>query len=174
MDNLDLSVFFHTKAQSNDFLVRLSNLSEEIYKTGFNLEQALSKNFGMSQKDKFMVILRDNNVNTASPNDIKSFLEKLQEKITNLPTLSLTLAFEPNEETLNLLNEWFMLNIKRQFIFDISVNPNLIAGVSINFNGKYMDFSVRERFMKILKESLASNEAKSQTENKKTAQTAEQ
>lgn len=156
MEEVDLSMFFHTKAQVNDFLVRLSNFSDEIYKTGFNAENSLANNFGLDKKDKLMIFLRNNNVNTSLTSDLKSFLDKLQEKIQNLPTLSITLAFEPNEETLNLLNEWFTINIKKQFIFDISVNPSLIAGVAINYNGKYLDFSVRQKVDKVIKDSLAS------------------
>lgn len=154
MQDLDLSAFFHTRAQANDFLVRLSNCSEEIYKNDFNFEKSLTDNFGLEKKDKLVSFLRNNNINTTSATDIKNFLDKLQEQITKLPMLSLTLAFEPNEETLNLINEWFAINTKKQFIFDITINPNLLAGVAINFNGKYLDYSVNKKFDKVLKDAL--------------------
>jgi len=154
MEEIDLYSFFHTKGQANDFLIRLNNFSESIYKADFNLETSLANNLGLDKKDKFMAMLRENNVNTASTSDLKNFLDKLTEKITNLPPLSLTLAFEPTEDTLKLLNEWFSINVKKQFMFDILVDPNFLAGVAINFNGKHLDFSVKEKFEKILKESL--------------------
>jgi F0F1-type ATP synthase delta subunit len=159
MEEIDFSVFFHTKAQANDFLIKLSSFSEEIYKNDFNLEKSLSDSFGVEKKDKFVIFLRNNNVNTASTADIKNFLDKLAEKITKLPVLSLTLAFEPNEQTLNILNEWFVINIKKQFIFDISINPNLIAGVVLNFNGKFLDYSINQKFDQILN-TVLTDEAK--------------
>ena len=159
MEEVDLSFFFHTKAQLNDFLVRLSDFSEEIYKNDFNLEKSLIDSFGIEKKEKFVIFLRNNNVNVTSVADLKNFLEKFQEKITKLPILSITLAFEPNEDTLNLLNEWFVINTKKQFVFDISINPNLIAGVALNFNGKFLDFSVSQKFGKLLNDTLV-DEAK--------------
>ena len=154
MEEIDLSVFFHTKAQANDFSIRLSSLSEKLYETDFNLEKILIDNLGIEKKDKFMSLLRNSNVNTGSVSDLKTFFDKLQEDITKLPIFSLALAFEPTEETLKLLDEWFMLNIKKHYIFDISVNPELIAGTAINFNGKYLDCSIKLKFDKIIQDAL--------------------
>ena len=154
MDGVDLSSFFHTKAQSHDFSIRLANLSDKLYETGFDLEKALIDDLGLTKKEKFMSLLRNNNVNISSISDLRNFLDKLQEKIKNLPTLSLSLSFEPNEQTLELLDEWFTLNLKKQFIFDIAVNPKLIGGAAINFNGKYLDCSIKSKFDKILLDVL--------------------
>jgi hypothetical protein len=154
MEEIDLSVFFHTKAQANDFSIRLSSLSEKLYETDFNLEKLLIDNLGIEKKDKFISLLRNSNVNTGSVSDLKAFFDKLQENITKLPILSITLAFEPTEETLKLLDEWFMLNIKRHYVFDISVSPEIIAGTTINFNGKYLDCSIKTKFDKIIQDAL--------------------
>ncbi len=159
MGDVELSFFFHTKLEANDFSLRLSNLSDGLYETGFNLEKALVDNLGIDKKDRFMVLLRNSHVNVNSVSALKDFLERLQEQIGKLPVLSITLAFEPNEETLKLLDEWFSLNLKKQFIFDIEVAPDIIGGAMINFNGKYLDCTLREKFAKIVKDALATEAA---------------
>jgi F0F1-type ATP synthase delta subunit len=161
MQDLDLTSFFHTKAQANDFSIRLASLSDKLYETGFSLEKELINDLGLTKKEKFMSLLRDNNINTSTVSDLKAFFDKLQENIKNIPTLSLSLAFEPNEETLKLLDEWFTLNLKKQFIFDIAVNTKIIGGAAINFNGKYLDCSIKPKFDKILLDVL-----KAETEKK--------
>jgi ATP synthase delta (OSCP) subunit len=158
MERLDFSDFFHTKTESNEFLVRLSNISDQVFETNFNLEKALDKQFGLEKKDRFLVFLREENVSLDSPKSLKDFLDKLQLNISNLPTLYINIAFEPTQETLELLSQWFMLNSDKQYVFDITVVPDLMAGAVLNLNGKYFDYSVKEKFNKIVKEVIQAEE----------------
>lgn len=151
---MDLSSFFTTKSQATDFSTRLAALSANIYKTDFNLEKALLDTFGMEKKDMLMKLLNDNTIAVATPSALKEFFEKMQQAIASLPVLSMTVAFEPQEQTLKPLSEWFVLNIKKQVLFEIKVDPNLIAGATITFNGKFADYSIKPTFEKILQEML--------------------
>jgi hypothetical protein len=155
MENLDFSDFFTTKAQASEFTTRIATLSEMTYQTNFNLEQVLMEQFGIEKKDKFMRLLQDANVNTQSATTLKAFFDKMREEVAALPVLPLTIAFEPTDQTLKLLSGWINLNVKKQIIFDISVNRHLVAGAAITFNGKFLDFSFKERFDKIVQSILA-------------------
>jgi F0F1-type ATP synthase delta subunit len=155
MQDVDFSNFFNTKSQASDFLARLSKIAESIYKDNFDLEKSLTEQFDIQKKEKFMVFLRNNNVSVGSISEVSEFFDQLETAITNLPTLSLTLAFEPKQETMKMLSEWFLQNVKKQFLFEISVDPNLIGGVEINFSGKSLDYSIKELFDKIFKETVA-------------------
>jgi len=151
MDKLDFSEFFHTKAQAADFAARLATISESIYQTSFNFEKALTETFGMDKKDKFLALIRTNNIAISSVDALKAFLTKTQADIATLPTLPITLAFEPQDQTLKVLSDWFALNVKRQVLFDIKVDHSLVAGAAMTFNGKFLDFSVKPKFDEILK-----------------------
>ena len=163
---LDLSYFIQTKAQAGDFSTRLAALSEKIYETNFDLEKAVLELYGLRKKDKFMALLQDQKVNMESHTALKKFLEQLQQQIAALPILTLTLALEPKEQTLKMLAEWFVLNINQQVLFDINVDPHLIAGASISFKGKNTDLSIRPKFEHIIQELLNKNTTKVQLENK--------
>ena len=143
MDQIDFSEFFTTKAEANDFLSRLTAVTDKVFQTNFNLKSALAEQFGINKSDRLMTLLRENNINAESLDAAKKFLEKIQGSIASLPILTLTLAFEPKEATLKALSEWFLINTKKQVLFDIAVNTKLVAGATINFNGKYFDFSIR-------------------------------
>jgi F0F1-type ATP synthase delta subunit len=154
MEEINLSEFFHTKAQANDFSARLSAIVEKIYQTDFNLDKMLIEEFGLQKKDKLIIFLRNNKVNTQSSSELNSFFNKLIEDISKLPILSLSIAFNPKEETLRILSEWFLLNYKNQVLFEITINPDLVAGSAISFNGKYRDYSVKPKFEKIIKDAV--------------------
>src|SRR5689334_3474304 len=100
MDLLDLSSFCKTKAQANDFSARLAAIAEKVYQTDFNLDKSLSEQLGMRKKDQFLSLLRENKIAVEKGSDLKAFLDKLQQDVLTLPVLSITIAFEPTEETL--------------------------------------------------------------------------
>lgn len=151
---MDLSDFFTTKAQATDFSTRLSSILESTYKTGFNLEKALMEQFGIEKKDKFTALLRDNNVSIDSIEVLKIFFTKIQESIANMTILPIIIAFEPKEQTLKTLSDWFLMNLKKQMLFDIKVDKNIIGGAAITYNGKFMDFSVKSKFDQIINNIL--------------------
>ena len=155
MDQIDLSIFFQTKAQANEFSTRLSLLSEKIYNTNFNLEKMLTDQFGIKKKDAFISLLRENNIGVKNNSAFKAFLTSIIQMIASLPIVSLTVAFEPKEKTLQKLSEWLVLHVNKQAVFDVTVNPELLGGAAIDFNGKHMDFSIRPKFDEIVTEVLA-------------------
>lgn len=157
MDILDLSDLFNTKAQADDFTNRLSAISQKVFATQFNPEAALLDNFGIKKKDAFMTLLRNNNVNPESRLAIKDFIEKIQTKILTLPVISLILAFEPKEETLQTFSRWFVINVNKQVLFDVQVDKSLVAGAAIRSGGKYLDFSIKPVLDKITSEVLVTS-----------------
>lgn len=154
MDQLDLTAFFKTKLQSQDFSSRLSRVSSQIYSNDFNLENVLQEQFGIEKKDKFIALLRDHSVPLQSPPQLKSFLDSVLKAVLELPVLTLTIAFEPKQDNLAAFAEWMLLNIKRQILFDIKVDPTLIGGSLIAFEGKYLDGSVKSIFEKTLEHAF--------------------
>ena len=155
MDQIDLSDFFKTKAEATDFAARLGAVSAMIYHTGFNLEQELIRQFGLRKKDRFLTILRENNISIESTQAIKEFFTKLQQMAASIPVLSIILPFEPTDQTLAVLSDWCMLNIKKQMLFDLQVDQRLIGGAAIQYNGKYLDFSVRPKVEATIRTLLA-------------------
>jgi hypothetical protein len=154
MEEITLSNFFQTKSQATDFSIHLAAISEEVYETSFNLEKALTEHFGMKKKDQFITLLRNNKINVFSNSDLKTFFEKIQATISNLPLLSLVIAFEPTEDTLKMLSEWLLLNIHKEVLFDISIDTKIIAGATISFNGKFADCSIKPKFDQIFQDVL--------------------
>jgi F0F1-type ATP synthase delta subunit len=150
MNTIDLSSFFQTKSQASDFSSRIASLADKIYETDFNLEKELLNEFGLKKKDAFQRVMHENNVSAESHASLKEFFTKMQQQITSLPVLTLTLAFEPNDETMKALAEWFIINMNRQVVFEINLDRSIIAGATISFNGKNLDLSIKDKFTQIV------------------------
>jgi F0F1-type ATP synthase delta subunit len=157
MEELDFSDFFKTNVQAVDFITRLSAVSEEIYETDFDLEKALAVEFGIQKKDKFIALLRENRIPPDSGSALKDFINKIQDKVSSLPVVSLTIAFEPEEKTLKSIFDWFPLSINKQVLLDIKVDANIIAGASVSYNGKCLDFTVKPVFDQTYNETPDNN-----------------
>lgn len=168
--DIDLTPFFKTKAQAVDFSTRMASLSAKIYEANFNLEQMLLDEFGIQKKDKFMALLRNSKVNPESATALKAFFTKIQETTNALPVLSLTMAFEPKDKTLQALSEWFMMNVKKQMLFEITVDPLIIGGANINYKGRFLEASIRPVFDKMLNEMNATGAQKPTEPTPKPAQ----
>lgn len=166
MDTIDLSDFFITKSQATDFAQRLNTIQDALYTANFNLEKSFMTVFGMQKKDAMIKLFRENNINDGSIPVIVEFLKKLQESVAKLPLITLVIAFEPTDETLKALSQWFLFTLKKQVIFDIHINKNLIAGATISVSGKFKDYSLKETFEKIVHDALLSQSTKNQTELK--------
>lgn len=152
--DIDLSYFFTTKMQAQDFSSRLSLLVERMYVADFNFEKEFTEQFGIQKKDRFLMVLHDNKLSPEPTGALQEFLNKLLAHIAQLPVISLKIAFQARDETLQALTEWFMLTIKKQVLFDITIDPSLIAGAAIFYNGNYVDLSIREKFNQILNEVM--------------------
>ena len=151
MDHIDFSEFFSTKAEANDFLRTLTSITDTIFQTDFHLETALAEKFGITVSDRLLSFMHENNINLQSRDEIKIFLQKMHDVISALPVLSMTVAFEPQERTLKALSEWFFINIKKQVLFDFTVDSKLVAGATLTYKGKFFDFSIRPVVERILK-----------------------
>jgi len=152
--NSDLSEFFITRNQANDFIQSLNNIIDKLYEVDFNLENSLINEFGIDKKDKFMNYLRDNKIKNSSNDELKKFLQNLQNDIRRIPVLTLNIAFEPNETTLKALIQWFLFTLNKQVLIDFIIDKKIIAGASINFNGKFKDYSVKTLFDNIIIQKL--------------------
>lgn len=154
-ETIDLSEFFRTKSEANDFSSRLAAVSEKLYQTGFDLEKALLEQFGIQKKDKFLTLLRSNNISQGSNIALKDFFTKLQQKAVSAPVLSLIIAFEPDEQTLKGISEWLALNVHEQVLLDIKVDRKLVAGTSINYKGKFLDYALKPKVDELINATLA-------------------
>jgi F0F1-type ATP synthase delta subunit len=86
---------------------------------------------------------------SSSPEEQFSFFKELENFLLKIPKVKLEIAFEPSEEFISKVKEWFKEKIKKRVILDISVNPKIVGGAKIEFQGKWKDFSLEKEIEKL-------------------------
>ncbi len=158
MNDLDLSVLFKTRSERQEFVTKLNQIIDTIFRTNFQFEKMLLEQYGVEIKDKFITLLSENSLAFQNGSDLKNTLELIRKTAEKLPSIEITLAFNPTENTLNILNDWFLVNLKHQFLLDIKVDKKIIAGISINYNGKFFENSIKPRVEQLVEQLHSTSE----------------
>lgn len=74
-------------------------------------------------------------------------LENWKLEIENLRVLGLTVANEPTRSNVLAYGAWIKKNIGEDVIMDINIDPNIVAGAQIAWNGKYKDYAYIQRLL---------------------------
>ncbi len=69
-------------------------------------------------------------------------LSQMKKTLLGLPIVKLEIAFSPSEEFLQKISNWMEKNLGKKVILDVTVNPKIIGGAIIEYQGKWRDFSL--------------------------------
>ncbi len=75
--------------------------------------------------------------------NIDQVFEKTESYLNTLKPLIIYIAFAPTDELDYQIGLFLRKNFRNMQIFEIRVDPNLIAGCALSFNGVYKDYSFR-------------------------------
>lgn len=82
----------------------------------------------------------------------QEYLKGLLLELSKLKALSLTISFEPTEDGLDRLHSWVREHVGSGIILEINVEPSLLGGAKVIFEGRYLDSSLTARFKKVFSE----------------------
>ena len=94
-------------------------------------------------------------------NNVYNLFDTLEEKIREIKPLVIFLPFELPEEGMAALGQRMRRLFGKNFLAEIKLDPNLLAGAALVWDGVYKDFSLREkiednreRIIKTLREGM--------------------
>ncbi|OGH31136.1 MAG: hypothetical protein A3J69_00120 [Candidatus Levybacteria bacterium RIFCSPHIGHO2_02_FULL_42_12] len=79
------------------------------------------------------------------PEDIKTVLHSLRNDVQKIPTLKVTLAFEPSEKMIETLYDWAKETLGEIVLLDITYDPLIVGGVVMSWKGAYIDASLKTK-----------------------------
>lgn len=77
--------------------------------------------------------------------NVYQIFAEIEKETNNLKTLTMYLTFEPDEATLSQLGNYVRANFSQTLVLDIKLNPTLIAGTALVWNGVYRDYSLKAK-----------------------------
>lgn len=74
---------------------------------------------------------------------LTGFLHKLQQS----PTVNITFATQPTEQTLRSLTQWFRTHGDSHTLLAVNLQPSLLAGCLVRTQNKLFDFSAQQKIV---------------------------
>lgn len=152
MDNVLKDVpNIRTLKEANDFLSSIDSILEGLFKLNNNIDKILSESMEMKSSQTIRKILDDNNVLISDQSSIEKVLSKAKEELKNFQTVKITIAIEPTENTITLIHDWFINNLKINILLDINTDKSILGGIIISLDGVYKDLSVKKKLEEIFR-----------------------
>ncbi len=131
-------------------LVESRHLTSDIDQFRTHLDRWISSREKPTSNDKFEAIyhqLMDSAKNLNEAEKLHILME-FRKYLQALPSLELTIAFDPDDTFKEQVRTKLSGQIKGNYLVKFKVDKEIIAGCLLNFNGKFADYSL----VKILEE----------------------
>lgn len=140
-----------TKEEVLELISQINIAKELIYRNPSLPFQKRSQKFTSLKFKKILTILEKIPDFKESAEKQIEVLENLKSYLLSLPTIKLTFAFLPDQPFINQIVDWLREVTKKKLILDIFINPHIIGGLIIEYEGKYLDLSLSKRIKKAIK-----------------------
>lgn len=139
----DILTLVRTKDEANEFQKQLDNLLSFLF-TDVSFDTLLRKHISYEKQEKLLTIFSNNHIDTRQPAAIQNCLQEIKKIIAQIPVLTLTIAFAPKQQLLEILATWFLVHAKKPVLLHIIVDKNLIGGAIIEYKGLLKDYSLKK------------------------------
>lgn len=133
-----------TTYEAQEILAALEQFSSTLFVT----KEKDQKSFSHLKPHLYAAInelFNKEDINEDNRDKVKITIKQLQESIKTCKKIQLTLAFQPDEETISDLSSWIKTNAGKEFILDIEIQKTLIGGALITANGLHKDYSMHKK-----------------------------
>ena len=134
-----------TVTQKYEFQNYLDLLKDSLYMQKNNFEQTLKNKIPLPYSDFIKREMEKNRIEATQTEKIKIMLTQMEDNLKQLSEINLTLSFEPDELLINDIYLWIKENIGGGIILNLNINPEIIAGAIISYQGLYTDNSAGKR-----------------------------
>jgi F0F1-type ATP synthase delta subunit len=132
-----------TKEELNSTLKKIEMLKNYLYKKP---EIPLSKKI---EKLNLSHLFSKEKIEVLTIPQTIDILEKKKKIFEKIPKITIEMAFEPTADFILKLKNWFWQNVKKNLVLDIKVNPKIIGGAKIYYEGKYFEWTLLKRIENI-------------------------
>ncbi len=134
-----------TKEELISYLEEISQAQQSAFEKKEDLLSEKVKEKVSETLKNFLERAEEKGIISKNPKQQNSFLKKLKEYLLSLPEVKLKIAFSPSSEFLEEINQWFEKELSVKVILDLTINPKIVGGAIIEYQGNWRDFSLRKK-----------------------------
>ena len=150
---LDILSSIKTDTDAVQFSSSLNKLAFSLYETRESINQKISRFLSNEQKDKIILYCKEHGINIDDLISFQKFISELDAAVKNLPKITLFLAYDPRDESVSIISDWFILNLKQKILLNIEVDKKIIGGAVIVYKGIYKNYSLKNKLDRMLSEN---------------------
>ncbi len=147
MNIQSLGPFIKTTNDAMELSQVLDSISESLFKTDASALEAVMKAVPYDLGVALNKLANEHNVGMDDKAGVQQFFVKVQESLTTMPVVKLTIAVKPKAELIKLIHGWFYRTYHKVVLLDFTVNPDIMGGSIISVGGKYYDGSIAKRII---------------------------
>lgn len=132
------------------FNQQLDQVIEHVFDTKTTPESVLSEYLSHEKKQAVIAFAEEEKLPFAQPNQMQTVLDRIKERLAEIPIVEMKVAFEPSERLLNQITNWLNDSNNQRVFVKFVVDRSLIAGAVISFNGNIHDYSVKTQIEQLL------------------------
>lgn len=131
-----------TKKQADELIWILKSFQQSLYKTPFSdslIKKALSFELAQALSDLI------DSKKTTNKQVVAKIITDVISEVEKIPTVKLTLATAPSALFLEKCLMQIESMTKTEKLLEINIDPKIIGGATIEYQGKYKDYSLRSK-----------------------------
>ncbi|MEK7595713.1 MAG: F0F1 ATP synthase subunit delta [Patescibacteria group bacterium] len=135
----------YTKPQVEELVSQLELVLTSLFNNKESAIDVLGKFLSHDYKDKVMLCADKSGTNISDPSSLGDFLRLLIDNLKATKVVRIDLAFVPKDQQVAGISSWFLGNIKEKVFLDISIDRNLVGGVSLSYEGNFYEYSLKKK-----------------------------
>jgi len=140
-----------TKTDVNEFAQQIETFLNSLFNVKQPLDEKIDSAFSTQKKRVLLACIKEFEINTKSKSAFEQDLRNLSKTAKEIPTVSITLAIEPDDRLISRISSWLLTNTSTPLVIDLTRKQSTIAGAVIGLDGKYYDYTLQN----ILKDTVA-------------------
>lgn len=131
-----------TLSQRDGLVEGLREIVSNLYQTATPLRKNIESTF-MPQQAEWLLKTIKQPLNNERLHSTETLLMELIDQLMAIRICTLTVATAPTLTQIISIHEWLVQTMRANCIIDLKINRSLIAGAQIQFDGKYIDKSLK-------------------------------
>ena len=140
-----LAEIVKTKQEAEYLKNDIQKLASALFNTKANITHEIDTYIPFDKKEQFLSLFGQNQITFQDLENTQKFLALITETLNDIPVISLQIAIEPKQETIDTISDWFSQRLNKEVLLDIVVKKELLAGCVIINNGIFRDYSIKKK-----------------------------
>lgn len=132
----------YTVSDLNNYIRLLDNLKPVIFKQTNNLSETLQQELPPKLANYISTYAETTNLNLNDQTDAQRLLQQIIYVLHLVPIAEITVPVPLTNKQIVKICQWWREKTDKAVVLNVKINPDLIAGIRIGFEGKYVDYSL--------------------------------